>query len=131
MWNFIINLIAIFSEMFLYILAIFVFLAISFCLFIIQLDNKKPIVEETCEEKKDCNNSKENTEFYDKINKNIEDMKKKMKEQNSKFEEILVEVQLAAMTAKIRDTKLEIADKCASITGKLVDFILIEEQITK
>ncbi len=68
----------------------------------------------------------DNSEDIKKINEELENMKQKMEKQNMKFEEVIQEVQIAAITAKIRDTKLEILEKCATINEKIVDYLHTE-----
>lgn len=118
MWDFIIN-----SLVFLmYIGAII----ISSCFLIVL--SKKPDCDNKAEEVV-VNNDEEEVIFtkekfdYAKVNEEIEAMKAKMTEQNKRFEEVIAEVQIAAMTAKIRDAKFEILGKCATINEKIVDAI--------
>jgi uncharacterized membrane protein YukC len=112
------DIIAYLAQMLIYVIAT---LCISYCLFVIF---KKP-----------------NPDFvvfndggfdYSKVAADIETLKTKLTEKNIRFKEAVAKVQIAELTAKIREKKLEIISKCSTINEKIVDYLIVEgEQVKK
>ncbi len=121
MMSFIFNMIAFLVQMLIYVVAI---LAISYCLYVIfkksdEFQDNIIYVEKT--------SNKEKVD-YDKINADIEAMKAKMAEQNKRFEEAVAQVTIAELNAKVREKKLDILDKCATINGRIIEYLVAEGQ---
>jgi len=121
MMSFIFNMIAFLVQMLIYVVAI---LAISYCLYVIfkksdRFQDNIIYVETT--------SNKEKVD-YDKINAEIEAMKAKMAEQNKRFEEAVAQVTIAELNAKVREKKLDILDKCATINGRIIEYLVAEGQ---
>jgi len=119
--SFIFNMIAFLVQMLIYVVAI---LAISYCLYVIfkksdGFQDNIIYVEKT--------SNKEKVD-YDKINAEIEAMKAKMAEQNKRFEEAVAQVTIAELNAKVREKKLDILDKCATINGRIIEYLVAEGQ---
>ena len=112
------DIIAYLAQMLIYVIAT---LCISYCLFVIF---KKP--------NPDFVSFNDGGFDYSKVAADIETMKTKLAQQNIKFEEAVAKVQIAELTAKIREKKLEIISKCSTINEKIVDYLIVEgEQVKK
>jgi hypothetical protein len=121
MISFVYNMIAFLVQMLIYVVAS---LAISYCLYVIfkksdRFQDNIIYVETT--------SNKEKVD-YDKINAEIEAMKAKMAEQNKRFEEAVAQVTIAELNAKVREKKLDILDKCATINGRIIEYLVAEGQ---
>jgi len=120
MLSYLINMLIFIAQMSLYLIAI---LAVSYCM--VHVFRSLHYIDDSNLSFNHVGGSS-NVDFG-KVNKSIDDLRKKLEEQNAKYEAAIAEVQIAEVSTKIREKKLEIAAHCAKITEKLVDYLQSEK----